>query len=514
MPGIPAPVRSGRAGAVAPRHRPFPHWRRLSLRARLTAAATLVAALGLSLAAVLLLISQRGSLMHGLDGSARQRALIIATALDKGRPVQPLPASGAGDDVAQVVDSRGRVVAASENVAGEHALFHVRPAAPDSEPSVYSVRGVPLGDNDTYRVAALSAGPADARKTVYVGLPTAPVDHAVHTLTAELAVGLPTLTALLAAAGWHITGRALGPVERLRRQAAEITTTDLHRRLDLPPNTDEVRRLGETLNDLLKRLDEATARQRQFVADAAHELRSPVAAVRAELETAARHPRADLSARIPGMLEETVRLGALVDDLVHLARLDTRGALRETEVDLDDLVEAEVRRPHARPEVSVACGRIQPARIRGDPDALSRAVRNLLDNAVRHAHRRVEVTLAATDSEAVLCVRDDGPGIPPADRERVFDRFTRLDDARSRDAGGSGLGLAIVREIVTRHGGRASVEDGGPGARLVLRLPVSPPGGRPDDRPGRSVRRYTPPAGRRPRRGRGCAGPGGSSGPG
>lgn len=459
--------------APVPRYRLF-RGHGLSLRVRLTVAATVVAALGLSLAAVLLVVSQHASLIHSLDDNARQRALIIAAALDKGRAVQPLPASGAGDDAAQVIDSRGRVVAASANVAGEPALFHASAAAPGSEPSVHTVRGIPLGGQGTYRVAAVSAGPAHAPETVYVGLATAPVEHNVAWLTVELAFGLPVLTALIAAAGWHITGRALGPVERLRGQAAEITATDLHRRLDLPPRTDEIQRLGATLNDLLARLDEATARQRQFVADAAHELRSPVAAVRAEIETATRHPRADFSARLPELLEETVRLGRLIDDLVRLARLDAAaGVPRETEIDLDDLVRTEVGRLHSRPGVAVACARVRPARVRGDPDALSRAIRNLLDNAVRYAHHHVEVGLDTTENEAVLCVRDDGAGIPPADRDRVFDRFTRLDDARSRDAGGSGLGLAIVREVATHHGGRACVEDGGPGARLALHLPLS-----------------------------------------
>ncbi|GAA1694175.1 sensor histidine kinase [Streptomyces yatensis] len=452
----------------------LPHWRGLGLRIRLTLAATLVTALGLFLAGALLVVSQHASLIRSLDDSARQRALIIAADLDKGRAVRPLPASGTGDDVTQIVDHRGRVIAASGNVTGEPALFRTLKPDPGGEPSVRTADGVPLGDQGTYRVATVSAGSTHAPKTVYVGLATAQADHSVDELVAELAVGLPVLTALLAAAGWHITGRALVPVERLRRQAAEITATDLHRRLDLPPAADEMRRLGATLNDLLARLDEATAHQRQFVADAAHELRSPVAAVRAELETAARHPRTDFSARLPDLLEETVRLGRLIDDLVRLARLDATPATALTaDVDLDDLVRAEVGRLHVRPGVAVVRGRIRPARVRGDADALSRAVRNLLDNAVRYARHRVEVTLDTAREEAVLSVQDDGAGIAPVDRERVFERFTRLDDARSRDVGGSGLGLAIVRDVTTHHGGRVAVEGDGPGARLVLRLPLA-----------------------------------------
>ncbi|MCQ8195331.1 sensor histidine kinase [Streptomyces rugosispiralis] len=452
----------------------LPRWRGLGVRTRLTLAATLVAALGLCLAGALLVVSQRASLVRSLDDSARQRALIIAATLDKGRAAQPLPASGAGDDVTQIVDHRGRVITASGNVTGEPVLFRTLKPVPGGGPSVRTAHGGPLGDQETYRVAVVSTGSRQAPKTVYVGLATTQADHSVDELVAKLAVGVPVLTALLAAAGWHITGRALVPVERLRRQASDITATDLHRRLDLPPTADEVGRLGATLNDLLARLDEATAHQRQFVADAAHELRSPVAAVRAELETAVRHPRVDFSARLPDLLEETVRLGRLIDDLLRLARLDAApGTALTADVDLDDLVRAELRRLHVRPGVAIGRGRVHPARVRGDADALSRAVRNLLDNAVRHARHRVEVTLDTVRGEAVLSVQDDGAGIAPTDRERVFERFTRLDDARSRDAGGSGLGLAIVRDVTTHHGGRVAVEGDGRGARLVLRLPLA-----------------------------------------
>ncbi|GAA1192639.1 hypothetical protein GCM10009578_037400 [Streptomyces rhizosphaericus] len=204
----------------------------------------------------------------------------------------------------------------------------------------------------------MSAGPAHAPETVYVGLATDPVEHNVARLTVELAFGLPVLAALIAAAGWHITGRALGPVERLRGQAAEITATDLHRRLDLPSRTDEIQRLGTTLSDLLARLDEATARQRQFVAEAAHELRS------------LRWPPCGRKSRPPpGIPAPTSRPGCA----------------------------------HSRPGVAVACARVRPARVRGDPDALSRAIRNLLDNAVRYAHHHVSLSSSCVHFLCLLC---------------------------------------------------------------------------------------------------------------
>jgi signal transduction histidine kinase len=229
--------------------------------------------------------------------------------------------------------------------------------------------------------------------------------------------------------------------------------------------------LADTLNDLLARIEGATARQRQFVADAAHELRNPLAALRAELEINARHPEATPTSATD-LLAETVRLSELVDDLLALARLDADIRPRPAPVDLDDLVLEHVVRIRGTAAHRIDTKGVRASRVHGDPNALRRVIANLVDNALRHAAASVTLELTGSRTGVRLVVADDGPGIRVADRERVFERFTRLDDARSRDAGGSGLGLAIVREIVTAHGGRIQIEDNDPGARFVVVLPA------------------------------------------
>jgi signal transduction histidine kinase len=263
-------------------------------------------------------------------------------------------------------------------------------------------------------------------------------------------------------------------VEDLRRGAAEITGTgSVSRRLPVSAGRNEVHRLAHTLNDMLGRLEGANARQRAFVADAAHELRSPLASLRTQLEVAVHlGDRADWPATATGALVDIERLGTLVDDLLLLARMDEPGAagrFRRGPVDLAELT-TELVADYAEARVPVTV-RAAPVIVEGDAHALRRMLRNLLDNAVRHAESVVEVDVSVRAGSATMVVRDDGPGIPEPDRERVFARFTRLDDARSRDAGGSGLGLAIVRELVLAHGGTVALGDAGPGLKVTVRLP-------------------------------------------
>lgn len=226
---------------------------------------------------------------------------------------------------------------------------------------------------------------------------------------------------------------------------------------------------------MLDRLEAAQRSQRQFVADASHELRSPVATLRATAEIALAHPEqagADPAAVAAGTLAETRRLERLVNDLLLLARADERGLHPDQrEVDLDDVLAAEVSRVRAATGLAVTA-QITAVRVLGDPHQLAQAVRNLVDNATHHAATRVDLTLTGDGSRAVIEISDDGPGIPRADRERVFDRFVRLEESRERARGGTGLGLAIVREIVTAHGGTVTVADSAVGARLRVVIPV------------------------------------------
>lgn len=447
-------------------------WSRRSLRLRLTAAAAAVIAVALAAAGVLLVTWLHTSLISGLDQTALQRAQVIAAGVDTGKITATLPASAEGDTAVQIVDAQGRVRAGSTNVAGEPRLFTF-PATASGDPQARTVQGLPLGENGAWRAVAVPAGTAADRLTVYVAVPTASVDDSLTRLTTGLAASVPVVVVLLTGVVWVFTGRALRPVEGLRTQAAEITASDLDRRLDVPPSNDELGRLARTLNDLLGRLDTATQRQRRFVADAAHELRSPLSSLRTQLEVAVRHPAtARWPTLAPDLLAESERLSRLVDDLVRLARLDARPRLRRDVVDLDETVFAEVRRARLRTTRTIDESMVGAARVMGDGDDLACVVRNLLDNATRHAAGRVDVRLGVRDGTAELVVADDGTGIPEADRHRVFDRFTRLDDARARDAGGSGLGLAIVRDLVTAHAGTIHIEDNRPGARFVMRLPA------------------------------------------
>ncbi len=272
---------------------------------------------------------------------------------------------------------------------------------------------------------------------------------------------------------WYLAGRALRPVEAIRAEAASITHTTIHRRVPVPATHDEISRLASTMNEMLDRLEDASTRQRRFVSDASHELRSPVASIRTQLEVALRRPgRDDWPMVAERVLAEDERLEQAVADLVELARLDEGVAYSDlAEVDLDEVVFEECSRERAIP---VDTSGVSGGRVNGRRDALARSVRNLVDNACRHAESRVAVTLQTTDGTVELVVTDDGPGIAPEDRTRVFERFTRLDEGRARDAGGMGLGLAVVRSTVERHGGTVTIEDADPhGARMVVRIPAA-----------------------------------------
>nr|WP_256415645.1 HAMP domain-containing sensor histidine kinase [Frigoribacterium sp. CFBP 13712] len=279
----------------------------------------------------------------------------------------------------------------------------------------------------------------------------------------------------MAVTTWLVVGRALRPVEAMRREVDAVTAAQLDRRVADPGGTDEVARLARTLNDMLARLESSAAAQRRFVGDASHELKTPLATIRQHAEVALLHPESIDGAALAGtVMTEEARLTGLVQGLLVLARAD-EGALGVTRrpVDLDDLVVTETARLRgATPGLAVDATGVGPARVDGDEGLLGQVVRNLLANAARHAETRVAVWLVERHGRAVLTVDDDGAGVPQADRERVFDRFVRLDEARTRDSGGSGLGLAIVREIARVHGGTVTVgESPLGGARFVVDLP-------------------------------------------
>jgi signal transduction histidine kinase len=412
-----------------------------SLQARVTAAATLAVVAVLTLAGVALVLAQRSALLETLDETLAQQAAVVVADLRAGGSVER--ADLLSDDVAVQITGGGRSVTVG--------------ALPDDEDVRLLTRQV---DGRTVRVV----GDLDD------------VAESTATLVRGLAAGVPLAAAVLAGVVWWAVGRALRPVEDLRTQVESISASRLAERVPEPAAPREMARLAHTMNAMLARLQRSAEQQRAFVADASHELRSPLARMRAELEVDRAHPEAaDPAATSASVLAETIELQRLVDDLLLLARGDA-GALRPDRghpVDLDDVVREQAgRRRGSGPDLDISG--VQPVQVIGDPAQLARAVANLLDNAVRHAARRVTLTLGEQPpGTAVLTVADDGPGIPPAERERVFERFTRLDEARTAAHGGAGLGLAIAREIAARHGGTLALEPDAGGARFVLRLPVA-----------------------------------------
>jgi signal transduction histidine kinase len=433
-----------------------------SLRARVTALAAVAVLAALTIAGVGLTLTHRAFLVAGLDETLGDRADEIAQWVRAGEPVdqRDLPTD---DVVVQVVDGEGAVRAASPGSSGTRLWFQTPPRTSVVDGELPDGRG-------PARVLAEPVGDA----TVYVAGTLEDVDGSTSVLMRSLGAGVPVSTAVLAGLVWWLVGRVLRPVEDIRTEVDRINASRLDRRVSEPPAADEVARLAHTMNAMLDRLAGSAERQRRFVADAAHELRGPLARIRAELEVDAAHPgSADLPATHASVLAETGNLQRLVDDLLLLARgdvgvLDVVGA---GPVDLDDVVErlAISRRAAGSPRIDTR--EVRPVQVPGDESQLGRAVGNLLDNAVRHAASAVTITLAEVQGGAVLTVADDGPGIPAADRDRVFERFTRLDAARSAD-GGVGLGLAIAADIAGRHGGTLTLEPvGPPGARFVLWLP-------------------------------------------
>ncbi|NQX28276.1 HAMP domain-containing protein [Microbacteriaceae bacterium VKM Ac-2854] len=429
---------------------------RLSLRARITAVATLAVAVAVGLGGVLFLFVLSTTLFDSAASAAENEADRFQQIVQDSGPaaLQEL------DGYAQLI-ADGRVVASTEDLEDAPAL-----ASDELDDPVAA--SVP-GEDDRLVIATtdvdddlLVAGVADDGR-----------DEAIATTGVLLLVAVPVIVLFVGLTCWVVVGRALRPVERMRAAAERVTAADLAQRIDAPAGGDEVGRLGATLNRMLDRLQDAQTRQRRFVSDASHELRSPVSSLQQNAEIAQHYPgRIPPASFAATVAEESARMAGLIDGLLLLARADEatlRPVLRP--VDLDDLALREVRRLRGG-ELKIDGSAIAAARASADEALLGRALRNLVDNAARHARSRVAIASAVVGEEVVLAVEDDGSGIAPSERERVFERFVRLDESRSRDAGGSGLGLAIVAEIAHAHGGSVSVGDSRlGGARFEIRLP-------------------------------------------
>jgi signal transduction histidine kinase len=451
-------------------------WRRRSLRARLTLVTSAGLAVALVLAAVLLASALRTAVINGLDVSARQGAVEVATLLNQGRLPSPVPVPPDTVTV-QVLDASGRIVNVSpgaDRLVPMLAPAQARAAARTGQAAMLA--GAPLGMPSVLRVVAV---PARGQYVVIAAVSFAQARASLATLARALFIGTPLLFGLLALAIWLVTGYTLRPIAALRRGAAEVTGTGVPHDLPVPPARDEVHLLAVTLNDMLSRLADAQQRQRDLVSDTAHELRSPIASIRAQLEVALDHPDGlDWAETARDVHADTLRLARLAEDLLLLARLDGQH-LRRAPVDLAALCGSAVA-GYAAARVPVRADITERCMVIADPEALRRLLVNLLDNAVRHAASQVRVSVSGEAGWAVLTVTDDGPGIPATDLERVFGRFARLDNARDRTGEeGAGLGLAIVRSTAEAHGGSASLSDAasdgtGPGLCAVVRLPLTP----------------------------------------
>jgi signal transduction histidine kinase len=437
-----------------------------SVRMRVTAVATVVVVIVLTVTGIALVRSQRNALVANIDESLQRHAAELVAREAAGDLTGTIGASGDEDSFAQIATRDGRVVIATSNVAGEPLLYTLPPGRTTMLRTVRLDSG-----SETNRVYLRAAGD----HVVLAAEPLDDVDESVATLRRALLVAIPLVAAALALLAWWLVGRTLRPVETMRARVSHITATNLHERIPVPSTGDEIARLAETMNAMLERLDAAAERQRRFVADASHELRSPLARMRSELEVDARNPAAaDLEATQRSVRDETIALQRLVDDLLQLARSDASDALfRRDPVDLDDIVLRQAEQLRADRGVRVDLSGVSAAQVAGDREQLARAVRNLSENAARHAQSTVWFTVRETDGRAEVVVSDDGPGIPSDRREAIFERFTRVDGARRGADGGTGLGLAIARDIAERHGGTLAVDpDGGPGASFVLSLPV------------------------------------------
>lgn len=440
------------------------HWP-ATVRTRVTALAAVAVLAVLVLAGLLLVAQQRRVLTEALDESLEERADDLVALGDD----VPATISGLGEDDtrAQVVID-GVVVAASRNVSGDEPMVEVPTRA-----QTVTVGGL-AGEPDRFRVVSrLGEDPARA---VLVAGTLDDIDESVAALTRSLVLAVPLVVVVVALLVWWLVGRTLRPVEAIRAEVAAIGGAQRSRRVPVPPGDDEVARLARTMNDMLGRLDDAAWRQQRFLADASHELRSPLARMRTELEVDLAHPgTADVVATHRSVLEEVVHLQRLAEDLLLLARSDAGSAapVGDGTVDLADVVRRVAQQLPARPDVHVGAERLSPVQVRGDAGQLARAVGNLADNGLRHARSLLELRLEVQDGTAVLTVEDDGPGVPPGDQERVFERFARVEGARTA-GGGVGLGLAIARDIVERHGGTLVLDADGPGsgARFRLTLPL------------------------------------------
>jgi signal transduction histidine kinase len=451
-------------------------WRRLvrragpgTVRTRVTVIAGVALTAAVLLGLVGLYLLQVSSASRTVQSQLRTYATQIQQSAVGGAFPRPLPDSALDPAAqAQVLTPDGTVLASTRKLVGLPAVYVLGPGSvtPVRQKAAASV--LP-GEVSAYGEHTVAAG----RPVTIITITATDLRSEINeTFARLLVIGVPLLLVLACGTVWLVVGRALRPVERIRGAVTAITHADLSQRVPEPGTDDEIGHLARTMNDMLARLEDAAARQRRFVADASHELRSPLTAIRTGLEVGLAHPdRAPWPEIARRAARQSERLEQLIAQLLELAKADARQiAARRQQVDLAALL-ADVRSALVAPGIDIAIRVPAGTAATGNPEELSRMFRNLLDNAVRYARHRVTVTAAASPDGIVVEITDDGPGIPAAERERVFDRFVRLDASREQASGSAGLGLAIAREIATAHGATIVLAEAeGGGTRAIVRL--------------------------------------------
>ncbi|MDJ0355237.1 ATP-binding protein [Paenarthrobacter sp. PH39-S1] len=449
------------------------------MRKRATAAAVVAVALALLVGGITLLVLLQTSLIASTEAASRSTAAdLTARIRDNGLrdAVQSLPELAHSGEYVQIIGPSDTVVGSSETASNTIPLTSLRPAAGQTlTQDVSSLQS--LGDPDDFLLVAtgvrLSGG-------VYTIVVAATVQVQVDTVTTVgwfMLGATPLLLIIVGVSVWVLVGRSLRQVERIRGQVALIDGRRLDERLDVPPTNDEIQALATTMNTMLDRLQTSDRKQRRFVSDASHELRSPLATLSASVEIASADPSGSAWLQMQDVLSgETARMRYLVDDLLTLAKADDGGLRTAAEdVDLDDILDTEVRRLRSTSGHRIVVDAV-PARITGDAQRLGQVLRNVLDNADRHARAGISIKLITTPDATVVQIDNDGDPVPAADRLRIFERFVRLDESRSRESGGSGLGLAIAAGIMAAHHGTITAKETNTGhCRFELVLPPPAP---------------------------------------
>ena len=443
----------------------------LGISARSAAVSGIVVLFALTIAGAGLDVVLYRSLLDGVDDATAARVATIADALRSDSPDEldrSLLATDQHVVAIQLIAPDGKVIARSASAPG-------KPLIPISQFDLDLRRGMPddAVPTDNMRVSGQKVDTKFGQYTVLVGGGSEAVEATARTVALLLLCGAPIIVGVAAAASYWLVRRSLQSVDAIRCRVAEISTSDLAERVPVPASRDSISALAVTMNEMLARIEAGHRVQQRFVSDASHELRSPLATIISGLEAAEAHPELlDAELAIDTLLPEAHRMQTLIEDLLLLARADEQSlVLRREQVALGDLAEVEAARARRVPGRTIHTD-IAPVGLTGDPAAVSRVIRNLVDNAVRHAKSRIDIGVGSRDDTAIFTVADDGPGIAPAERDRVFGRFVRLDSDRARSGGGTGLGLAIVAEVVAAHGGTVSIDDRpGGGTTMIVAIP-------------------------------------------